>query len=307
MDKQQRIHLLGHLNIALACVIWGLMAPLGKDAMRPDGPYLTGIDMVTFRVCGAALCFWITSLCMHKTRHEHVAPRDLLLFLGAGLFGIVLNQCNFTIGLSLTSPIHASIMTTTMPIIAMIIATVFMHEPLTWKKIVGIILGISGALILIMGSASSTSLKEGNLTGDLMVIGAQLSFAIYLNVFGRLIKRYSTITCMKWMMLWAALVITPFTFRHVAALPWSDISLTTWLETAFVVVGGTFIGYILMMYAQKVLRPTVVSMYNYVQPIIACIVSVCLGLGVFGPMQGIAVVLVFFGVWLVNQKKRSVR
>jgi drug/metabolite transporter (DMT)-like permease len=105
------------------------------------------------------------------------------------------------------------------------------------------------------------------------------------------------------MITYAAIVIMPLSYNRMSQLAWSEISVVTWLETAFVVVCGTFLAYILMMRGQKTLRPTVVSMYNYVQPIVACVVSVMVGLGVFGWGQAVAVALVFSGVWLVTQSK----
>jgi drug/metabolite transporter (DMT)-like permease len=236
-----------------------------------------------------------------------VRPKDLLLFFFAALLGIVFNQCCYTIGLSLTSPINASIMTTMMPIITMVLAAIFLREPITSKKVLGIFCGAIGALILIGTRAGGLSSlgkgTEGSTLGDLLCLGAQLSFAIYLTLFKYLIQRYSVVTCMKWMITYAAIVLTPVSFSRMAALDWAGISTQVWLETAFVVVGGTFIAYILMMHGQKTLRPTVVSMYNYVQPIVACLVSVWMGVGVFGWSQSAAIVLVFTGVWLVTQSK----
>lgn len=288
---------MAHLLMAGACVIWGLMAPLGKDAMNHG---VTGIDMVTFRVIGSMLCFWTLSF---LTGHsEKVALRDKFLFAGAGLFGVVCNQCGFTIGLSYTSPTNASIMTTTMPIITLILTAIVWHERITWRKILGICLGVTGALILILSSGSATHSKAGDIRGDLLVIGAQLSFALYLTLFKALIGRYKVITCMKWMMLWACVLVVPFTGYHVAQLPFASISLRTWLETSFVVFMGTFVAYIMMMRAQKQLRPTVVAMYNYVQPIVACLVSVATGLAIFGWPQASAILMVFTGVYIVTQK-----
>lgn len=195
-------------------------------------------------------------------------------------------------------------MTTTMPIVTMVLAALFLHEPVTSKKVIGIFLGAIGAFILITGSTQTHGAQnEGKLTGDLLCLIAQLCFATYLTIFKHLIQRYTVVTCMKWMITYAAIVIMPLSFNKMAALPWADITPRVWGETAFVVVGGTFIAYILMMQGQKNLRPTVVSMYNYVQPIVACLVSVFLGLGIFGIAQGIAVLLVFSGVFLVTQSK----
>lgn len=288
---------IGHICMFLACAIWGLMAPLGKDAMTHG---VGGLEMVTFRVVGGAVCFWIASLFV---KQEKVRHKDMLLFFFAAMLSIVLNQCCYTIGLSITSPVNASIMTTMMPIITMILAALFLKEPITGKKVMGVFCGAVGAFLLITTGARVASGNGGVLLGDLLCLSAQLCFAIYLTVFKHLIQRYTVITCMKWMITYAAIVIMPISFSRMQQLPWADIPAKTWWETAFVVVGGTFLAYVFMMQGQKILRPTVVAMYNYVQPIIACIVSVAIGLGVFGLWQALAVVLVFFGVWLVTQSK----
>lgn len=293
--------LIGHLMIAGACVIWGLMSPLGKDAMNQG---IAGIDMVTFRVTGGMICFWILSWIVRE--NDPVTWREKLAYAGAGLLGIVTNQCCFTIGLSLTAPTNASIMTTTMPIITLILTAVVLHERITWRKLCGVALGVAGALILILSSKSATESRSGNLIGDLLVIGAQCSFALYLTLFKRLIGRHKVVTNMKWMMLWAVILICPFSTHHVIQLPWSQIPLRAWGETFFVVFCGTFIAYIMMMRAQKTLRPTIVAMYNYVQPIVACLISVAAGLAVFGLPQAAAVLMIFTGVWLVTQKREAV-
>ena len=289
--------LLAHLSMFLACAFWGLMAPVGKDASTHG---LTGIHMVTFRVAGAAILFWFASFFVKK---ENPPLRDILLLGLAGLFGLVLNQCCYTIGLSITSPINSSIVTTSMPIFAMILSAIILKEPITAKKAGGVFMGFSGALMLILTSATADNSKVGDIRGDLLCMFAQLSFAFYLSMFNRLIKRYSVFTVNKWMFTFAALVITPFTYSDVAAIPFASITLRTWLETAFVVVVCTFFCYILTMQAQQVLRPTVVSVYNYVQPLVAVIVSVLTGLGVFKPTHALAVLLVFFGVRFVTKSK----
>lgn len=299
MIKINKAILIGHLSMAVACAMWGLMAPLGKDAMTHG---ISGLSMVAFRVSGGALCFWLTSLLWRKSEKKPVERKDLTKMFFAALFAIVFNQCNYTIGLSITSPLNASIMTTTMPIITMLLAAFFLKEPVTWKKALGVLLGASGAAILIIGSSQGVR-GGGVLLGDVLCVCAQCSYAVYLTAFKTLVQKYSVVTCMKWMMLFASLVIVPFAMPGIVDLPWQDITLKTYLEASFVVFGGTYIAYIFCTSAQKVLRPTVVAMYNYVQPIVSCVVSVVIGLGIFGMWQGVAVVLVFTGVWLVTQSK----
>lgn len=301
MDRKNsgkgREPLLAHLSMFVACAIWGLMAPLGKDAMTHG---LDGPSMVMLRVVGGALLFWIASLFAPR---EHVPWRHVITFAGAAVFGIVCNQCGYTIGLSLTSPINASIVTTSMPIFAMLLAALILKEPITSKKVLGIMLGCSGALMLILTSASHASDKVGDIRGDLFCLGAQFSYALYLSLFNRFIRQYSIFTVNKWMFLWATIILMPFTAPHTWTMVSGEWAVKTLLETAYVIVFGTFIGYILIVKAQKVLRPTVVATYNYVQPVVAVIVSVLTGLGVLKWTHALAVILVFSGVTLVTKSK----
>ena len=139
--------------------------------------------------------------------------------------------------------------------------------------------------------------------GDLLCMSAQLSFALYLSLFKNLLSKYSLFTINKWMFLWATVLIWPFTISHVMSIDFAHVPMSTWWETGYVVLFGTYLGYICMMIGQKTLRPTVVSVYNYVQPLVSVTVSVIVGLAVFKGMQAIAAILVFSGVWLVIKSK----
>ena len=298
MKEKRNSILQAHLALFGACLFWGLMSPLGKDAMVNG---LDGITMVTFRVTGGAVLFWFTSLFV---RREHVPLKDIMLLAAAALFGLVFNQCCFIIGLSLTSPINSSIVTTSTPIFAMILSAIILKEPITGKKAGGVLLGCSGALILIFTSISHSSEMVGDIRGDLLCLGAQLSFALYLSLFRDLIRRYNVFTINKWMFLWASVMILPFSTSHVLSVVSHPMPSLTWWETGYVVVFGTYFCYILTITGQRTLRPTVVSVYNYVQPVVSVVVSVLTGLGVLKLSHGLAVILVFYGVWLVTTSKK---
>ena len=239
---------------------------------------ISGVELVTLRVAGAAVLFWLASL---FTKRERVPGRDLVRLFFAGLLGLVFNQCCYIIGLGITSPINASIVTTSAPIFAMVLSAIILKEPVTGKKATGVLLGFSGALILVLGSASASSSKEGNLGGDLLCLFAQFSFALYLALFRPLVQRYSVFTVNKWMFTFAAAAVLPFTAGRLADVDLAATPPSAWLEAAYVVVVGTFLCYILMMTGQRTLRPTVVSIYNYLQPVVSVVVSVVAGLGVF--------------------------
>lgn len=285
----------GHLFALTANILWGLMAPIGKSALAE----FSALSVTTFRMVGAAACFWLLSLFCKREQVDH---RDMLKIFFASLFALVFNQGVFIFGLSLTSPIDASIVTTTLPIVTMIVAAIYLKEPVTNKKVLGIFVGAMGALILIISSQGANS-SGGSILGDLLCLIAQISFSIYLTVFKGLSQKYSPITLNKWMFVYASMCYIPFSYHDVAAIQWNGISTAALLQVGYVVVGGSFLAYICIMSAQRILRPTVVSMYNYMQPIVASTVAIIIGLGTFNLEKGIAIALVFMGVYIVTQSK----
>lgn len=264
---------------------------------------ISSVAMAAFRMLGAACLFWLASA---FTKKERVSSRDMLMLFFAALFGIVLNQGGYTLGVGLTSPADASIITTTTPIIAMIMAAFYLKEPITGRKVSGVFASAVGALLLIAGSrhaAEGGGTSSGNVWGDLLVLFAQVSVAGYFVFFKGLISRYSPVTLMKWMFIYASICWLPFAYDDVASIPFESLSSSIYGSAAYVVFFGTFVTYMLLPVGQKRLRPTVVSMYNYVQPIVASIVAVWWGMDTFGPLKFLAVILVFGGVYLVTQSK----
>ena len=274
----------GHLFALTANILWGLMAPIGKSALAE----FSALSVTTFRIVGAAACFWLLSLFCKREQVDH---RDMLKIFFATLFALVFNQGVYIFGLSMTSPIDT-----------MIVAAIYLKEPVTNKKVLGIFVGAMGALILIMNSQNTGS-GGGSVIGDLLCLIAQISFSIYLTVFKGLSQKYSPITLNKWMFVYASMCYIPFSYHGIAAIQWAEVSTAALVQVGYVVVGGSFLAYICIMTAQRLLRPTVVSMYNYMQPIVASIVTVVIGMATFNLEKGIAIALVFLGVYIVTQSK----
>lgn len=278
-----------------ANVIWGLMSPAVK--------YIVGLGIVTpllmtdFRIFGAALLFWIASL---FTKREHVCLKDKGLLFIAGMMGILINQGCFIFGVGLTSPGEASIITTTMPMWVMVFARLILGEPITLKKAGGITLGATGALILVL-SAGTVKIAGGDnpVLGDLLVLTGQISYALYLTFYRNFIKKYSLVTNMKWMFTSASIVLLPFSWPTITATPFAELSRIEWLGIGYVAVFATFLAYIFIMTGQRTLRPTVVGMYNYFQPIVASCIGLYLGMDTFTPLKILAVALIFSGVYFV--------
>jgi drug/metabolite transporter (DMT)-like permease len=290
----------GHMAMIAANIAWGLMAPLSKLAMAD--PAINSWMLVSFRVIGAAVAFWMASFFIKR---ERVPFSDLKLMAAAALLGIIMNQGVFILGVSLTSPINASIVTTTLPIVTMIIAAFYLKEPITWMKFAGIIVGASGALLLIMSSTTGGGVanKSQSLMGIGLCLFAQVSYATYFVLFKNMISRYHPVTLMKWMFLFASFIYLPFNLHQVVATNFNAVPSNVFSDIAFVVFCGTFLSYLMIPIGQKFLRPTVATMYNNVQPIVASIAAVFWQLDIFGWHKMLAIVLVFSGVYIVTRSK----
>jgi drug/metabolite transporter (DMT)-like permease len=285
-----------HIAILVGNLIWGINNPITKSLISGSiSPY----TLAFFRLAGACLLFWTASL---FTTKEKVKKSDMILLFFASIFGLVVNQLLNTVGLSMTSPIDASIIVATLPIVTMILAAIILKEPITVMKVMGVLVGACGAVLLISSNHPTTS-GESNLWGNLIVFSAAIAFGLYLTLFKAVISRYSATTCMKWMFLFATVISFPFSISGVISTNYGAMTLNVYLEIGFVVVGATYIGYTFIQIAQRHLRPTTLSMYNYLQPIVASLVAVQMGIASFGLEKAVAAILVFAGVYIVTQSK----
>lgn len=292
----------GHIAMFGANAMWGLMSPISKLIMA--GGMVSPLVMTDLRVGGAMILFWFTSFFQ---KPEHVNHKDMITLFFASLFAIVLNQGCFIYGIHYSSPTDASIITTSMPLWAMILAAYILKEPITGKKVLGIACGAGGALLLILGSSSSAqnvlSIKNMTIWGDLLVLFAQFCYAFYIVFYKDFVNKYSLVTVMKWLFTYSFICVLPFSANDLMATQWNNLTLEKILGIIFIVIGATFFSYMLIVIGQKNLRPTVAGMYNYIQPLVACIVAICLGIESFNFMKIVAVLLVFMGVYLVTISK----
>lgn len=291
----------GHAFTLTANILWGLMAPISKDTLNYFAEHdISAFTLAAMRMIGGCIAFWILQCFVER---EKTTWSDRGKFFICAMLAIVFNQCLFIVGIAFTSPIDASVITTLMPIITMILAAVIIKEPITGLKAIGVLLGMSGALLLILGGGGSLSFDSSSIIGDVMCLTAQFCFASYLVFFKSFISRFTSVTLMKWMFLSATIVIVPFAIPNMMSIDFSAIPTKIYLEICYTVFIATFFTYLLIPTGQKHLRPTVVSMYNYVQPVVSSTVALLWGLTTFGLVKGIAIGLVFAGVYIVTQSK----
>lgn len=291
-------HLIGHLASFGAYAIFGLNIVFCKDIANQGE--LSPTVLFTFRAVSAAALFWLLGF---FTRKERVPWKDLLGMLGASILGLVLPQMTFLYAISMTTPIDLSVVNSVTPIMTMFVAAVFLKEPITWKKAGGVALSFVGVIWLIYQSNHSGGVSASTPQGIALVILNALCFALYLGICRPIIQRYSVITLMKWMFLFATLIVLPFSAREVVGLDYDAVPTSIWWEVAYLVFFATFVAYFLIPIGQQRIRPTLVSMYNYLQPIIACVVGVSLGMDRLTWMKVLAAVLIFAGVAVVNQSR----
>lgn len=289
--------LVGHLASFGAYAIFGLNIIFCKDIAN-EGE-LSPIVLFTIRAICASAMFWFAGL---FTRKEHVPPIDLLKMCGAATLGLVIPQFTFLTAITMTAPIDLSVVQSMTPIMTMFVAAIFLKEPITWKKAGGVALSFCGVLWLIYQSSHAAVVQTRPLGVVLTIINA-LSFALYLGICRPIISRYSVITLMKWMFLFSIIVSLPFSWKGLLTMDYASVPTCVWWEVGYLVVFATFVAYFLIPIGQQRIRPTLVSMYGYLQPIIAAIVSICLGMDKLTWMKVVAAACVFVGVAIVNKSR----
>ena len=298
MNKQT---IVGHLACFMAYAIFGFNIIVCKDLT--SGQLISPLAIFCLRSLGAGALFWLISLFAPK---EKVEKKDYLRIFAASILGFFVCQITFLVGIPHITPMDCSVLSAISPIYTMIIAAIVLKEPITWQKAGGVIISFTGIIYLIVSRASSNGVAETSLFGISMIILNSLSFSLYLGIFKPLIGKYSVITFMKWIFLFAFLMSIPFSGKEIVTLNWSAVPAIQLAELAYLIFCATFITYFLIPVGQKRIRPTLVSMYSYVQPIIAIVISICVGMEMLTWQKVLAAIMVFGGVVVVSYSKSRV-
>ena len=297
----KRQSIVGHLACLLAYAIFGFNIIVCKDLTA--GSLISPLAIFTLRSVGAGALFWIISLFTPK---EKVEKRDYIRIFAASMLGFFVCQVTFLVGIPHITPMDCSVLSAISPIYTMIIAAIVLKEPITWQKACGVIMSFAGIIYLIVSRSSAGGTAETSLFGILMIILNSLSFSLYLGIFKPLIGKYSVVTFMKWIFLFAFVVFAPFSAGEIVSLDLNVIPAIQLAELAYLIFCATFITYFLIPLGQKRIRPTLVSMYSYVQPIIAIVISITAGMEVLTWTKVLAATMVFGGVVVVSYSKSRV-
>ena len=292
---------LGHLACFIAYAIFGINIIVCKDLT--GSRLLSPIALFFIRSLGAGSLFWLLSLFRPK---EKVEKKDMGKILMASLLGFFVTQVTFLVAIPDITPMDCSIVSSLSPIYTMFIAAFALKEPITLRKAGGVAISFLGIIYLILNSVTGAgSTVETSWKGILLMIANSLCFALYLGLFKPVITKYSVITFMKWIFLFSFCVAAPFSVKGLTEVDWAAIPSVQYAELAYLIICATFVTYFLIPVAQKRIRPTIISMYSYVQPIIAIVVSIAVGMDELTWQKVLAAGMVFGGVIIVSYSRSA--
>lgn len=293
-----------HLSLFLVNTLYGASHVLAKCVMPH---YLTPSVFILFRVLGATLLFWLINLFLP---YQKIEKKDFGLLILCGLFGVAINQLCFFHGLNLSSSINSGIIMTVNPILVLLLAYFFLKEKLTLAKILGILLGSVGAILLTLAGGTG---KGDSMLGDLFLFINALSYAVYLIIAKPLMKKYSPLTVITYVFTFGLIFVLlyPPTLIELGTTRFSSIPTNIWWKINYVVIGVTFLTYLLTMYGLKYLSPSISSAYIYLQPVLVIFFAVFLCyLGLSADythtitwLKAGYMLLIFSGVWLTTRSK----
>ncbi|MGB0981967.1 MAG: DMT family transporter [Winogradskyella sp.] len=280
-------------------LLYGLNYTIAKGIMNAN--YIKPFGFVLLRVAGATVLFWLLSLVLPKSKIE---KKDFLKLFFAALFGVVINTLCFFKGLEFTTPIHASTIMTITPILILILSAYFLKENVTKLKIIGVCLGLVGALVLTI-YGKSTRAADNVLLGNLLILLNATSYSIYIILIKKLTVKYHPFAFIKWLFLFGAIVLIPFGYTELQAVEWQSFTPNVTYSVIFVVIGATFFTYLLNPLALNKLKASTVGIFIYLQPVIAGLFAIIMGADVIDAVKVIAIILIFSGVYLVSVKPKK--
>ena len=283
----------------LATLIYGVSFTVAKEVMPQ---YVKPFGFIFLRVSGATLLFWTVSLFLRKERIDMTDyPR---LLLGA-IFGIALNQLSFFKGLSMTTPISASVIMVSSPILVLSFSAILLRERVTKRKLSGIFIGMLGAVVLIVFGKEIGSSSDASL-GNLLIFVNATSYSLYLILIKSLTRKYQPVTLAKWLYLLGLFMVIPFGIQEFNLIEWQGMPEGILWRIGFIVVFTSFLTYLLNLFAIRKLLPTTLSIFIYLQPVIATSYALLIGSDSLNLIKLLSTLLIFTGVFLVTHKPRSV-
>lgn len=279
-----------------ATVIYGLNHTIAKGVMPT---HIRPFGFIFLRVSGAAILFWCISFLGPK---EKIAGRDWGRLIFCAILGMSINMLAFFKGLELSTPINSSVLVTITPIIVVILSAVFINEKITWLKGSGIVIGLMGALGLILFGAEIRQGAPNIPLGNALFVLNSTAYGAYLIFVKTLIQKYHPFTLMKWLFTIGTVINLPIAFPDLMQVQWDQLPLDAIGAILFVVICTTFLTYLFNIFALTQLKASTVSAFVYIQPLIGILFALLMEKDDLTIVKIIATIFVLVGVYLASRK-----
>lgn len=289
MTKVVRVH----LALFLVSLIYAATFSIAKEVMPV---YVKPMGLIGIRVWGAIILLWFTHAIF--VREKIRDKKDYFELMKCAVFGVAANMLLFFKGLAITTPINGAILMVTTPLFVGFFSFFILKEKVSALKIVGLMLGLSGAILLLVGPQLSFS--SATFSGDVMVMLNAIIYSYYLIIAKPLLHKYNPITVIKWTFLFGGIMILPFSVPELQVVEWALIPTNIWGSISFLIVGATFLTYLLNGWALRHANSSLVGAYIYLQPILATLIAIILGKDALTWQKVVFGALIFAGVYLVS-------
>ena len=279
-----------------ATTIYGLNHTIAKEVMPT---YIQGFGFIQVRLLGATLLFWLVSLFLKPQR---IAPADWKRILLCAFLGMGINMLSFFKGLEFSTPINSSVLITVTPILVFVFSAWIIKEKLLLPRIVGVLLGLAGALVLILFGNEVRADAPNIPLGNFLFLINTAAFGLYLILVKPLSAKYASVHLLKWLFLFGFIMSLPITYKEFHAVSWASLPFSAAWRFGFVVVGTTFLTYLLNVFALKELRASTIGVFTYLQPVIGICYAIVAGADSFTSSKLVAAVVVLVGVYLVTKR-----
>ncbi|MBQ6869846.1 MAG: EamA family transporter [Alistipes sp.] len=287
-----------HIALLGCNIVWACDYPFYNLLL---GKYLAPAAMVSASLIVAAILSWLP---LFWERGEKIERKDWGIIIVAAILIGVVRKTMMMFGLSRTSPIDGSIIATITPLLVLVVSVAAHVERFTLRKLLGLVVGMSGAMAIIFTSSSAKH-ENSELWGNVMMICSGTVTALYMVFFKRLVTKYRVTTLLRAIYTISAVVMLPFGFKPMTEVAFHDFNIHIWLATAFVLIVPTYLPNLLLNYSLRFVPPTTSSIYTYVQPVLAVALSVAMGLDHLHLDTLLFALILFTGVGLVISDNRQ--
>ncbi len=297
----ERHNFRAHLSMLAATVLFGANYWIAKGLM-PN--HLLPMQIIFLRVSGTLLIAFIIQMSIKELRILKIDRADFPRLILSSVLGVAINQMMFFTGLNHTTPVDAAIINSANPIMVLVFAAWLLKEKIATARLAGILLGASGALMLIL-LGNPISIGDGHVNGNLFILANTAAWSLYLVIAKPLMVKYNPFVLMRYIFLIGFIAVFPFTIKQAIEIDFSSFDSRTWLSILYIIIGTTFMAYFFITFSLKRLSSSVVAYYTYLQPVLVAIIGIVLFSELISWIKIVSAIFIFAGIYFVTKRRKA--